>query len=524
MIVSIEKLERLFDDFVDFVTKADQKKFTSFSTSAFIETKENYKYSVYNKAREKLGQKLWKPMDIGTGKIQNYINEAIQPKVDHGNQTVDNNLVDWRKKDAFSKFGKSQKLEEIFFNFYKSKISDQQAFESLIEEKLSYQFIAYLFFIKDRNRFLPISQKKFDEIFELLGIEGFKTSHNLSWDNYINFLDLIKQVHVFLKGKDNGATLLDAHSFLWVLGNQMKSTDYSQSSHSHEANESLVVELGTLSQEPTSPIQNAYLFVWNPSKWDWVGLEQNIEEIQNRGATTLRWSCRSHKSIKVGDRAFLVRLGDEPRGIMASGYVVSEPFLSPHWSGEDRDVPRVLIEFDVIINPKRGAILSLDLLKTSHLAQQHWTPQTSGISIRSDLVAELEAIWFDFLSSQDVRVNPFVSFADFSQIFIEGAATQVAQIRYERNPYARRVCIAYYGYSCSVCDFNFVDKYGNLGIDFIHVHHLTPVATIGQTYTVDPISDLRPVCPNCHAMLHKRNPPFTINELKMIVDKDNKST
>lgn len=264
-------------------------------------------------------------------------------------------------------------------------------------------------------------------------------------------------------------------------------------------------------------IQNSYLFAWNPDKWKWEDLENNIEELQNKGTITLRWSCRSHKSIRIGDRAFLVRLGDIPRGIMASGYVVSEPFLSPHWSGEEKDVPRVLIEFDVILNPNKEPILTLDLLKTGNLTKQHWTPQASGISIQTDCVEELEATWFEFLTTQNIRVNPFTVSADTPQIFIEGTANQITQTRYERNPYARIACLEHYGFTCSVCTFNFVSRYGKLGSNFIHVHHLTQVATIGKAYTVDPINDLRPVCPNCHAMLHRRNPPLTIDELSSLL-------
>jgi 5-methylcytosine-specific restriction protein A len=67
-----------------------------------------------------------------------------------------------------------------------------------------------------------------------------------------------------------------------------------------------------------------------------------------------------------------------------------------------------------------------------------------------------------------------------------------------------------------VCDFNFEAKYGEIGSGFIHVHHLTPLANIGKEYEVDSIRDLRPVCPNCHAMLHKKYPPYSIEELKSI--------
>lgn len=93
---------------------------------------------------------------------------------------------------------------------------------------------------------------------------------------------------------------------------------------------------------------------------------------------------------------------------------------------------------------------------------------------------------------------------------------------YERNPIARQKCIEHWKPICSVCQFDFEEKYGELGKGFIHVHHLVPISNIGDTYQVDPINDLRPVCPNCHAMLHKKNPPLTIEELQqnILLNKD----
>lgn len=96
----------------------------------------------------------------------------------------------------------------------------------------------------------------------------------------------------------------------------------------------------------------------------------------------------------------------------------------------------------------------------------------------------------------------------------EGLKRTIKVNTYERNPKARQKCIEHWKSVCSVCNFDFETKYGNLGKGFIHVHHLIPVSEIGKTYQVDPLNDLRPVCPNCHAMLHRTNPPLTIEELK----------
>lgn len=222
MTPSTEQLDYLFHKFSTFILHTDKKPFSSFENSPFIEREENYKYSVYKEAREMLGSKLWKEGDIGTGKIKNNVSLAIQTKVIHNYRNIENNLLDWRKKDDFSKSSNDKAVEKILFDFYKNKVNDLISFQLLAEQKLTYQFIAYLFFIKDSQKYLPISQRKFDEIFEEIGIKDFKTSNNISWENYNTFLSIIKNVQSYLKIKDSNCTLLDAHSFLWILGNQMK--------------------------------------------------------------------------------------------------------------------------------------------------------------------------------------------------------------------------------------------------------------------------------------------------------------
>jgi len=102
-----------------------------------------------------------------------------------------------------------------------------------------------------------------------------------------------------------------------------------------------------------------------------------------------------------------------------------------------------------------------------------------------------------------------------TSLLIEGIKKTIIVNTYERNPRARQECLKHWKPICSVCDFDFENKYGELGKGFIHVHHLVPVSEIGKSYQINPIKDLRPVCPNCHSMLHRTNPPLSIEELKI---------
>lgn len=105
------------------------------------------------------------------------------------------------------------------------------------------------------------------------------------------------------------------------------------------------------------------------------------------------------------------------------------------------------------------------------------------------------------------------------KILIEGLTKQITVNIYERNPIARSKCIEHFGAVCKVCDFDFEQKYGVIGKGFIHVHHILDLSLIKKEYEVDFKKDLVPVCPNCHAMLHKRKPAFQIDELRKLLQK-----
>lgn len=128
----------------------------------------------------------------------------------------------------------------------------------------------------------------------------------------------------------------------------------------------------------------------------------------------------------------------------------------------------------------------------------------------------VKIIW-KFNDENEEHHNKISEEVDNPEKYKEGATKKISVNTYERNPVARRKCIEHYGFSCVVCNFDFESTYGGLGKDFIHVHHLRELNSIGEEYDVDPIVDLRPVCPNCHAMLHRKKPAYSIEELKDII-------
>ncbi len=264
-----------------------------------------------------------------------------------------------------------------------------------------------------------------------------------------------------------------------------------------------------------------HLLSWNPDKWNWTDIEESIQELNETGVFQDSWSCGTNKSIEPNDRLFLIRLGGkEPKGICASGYAASDVYQDDHWSGEpNKKANYVRFEYDVLLNPETEEVLSMEYLKTNKkLAEQHWSTQNSGIKIRSNVAEELEKVWFDFtLKEHGLIVKPDFTVNKKTSL-IEGAVRQITSNKYERNPQARKICIEKYGTQCSVCGFDFEKIYGEVGKDFIHVHHLNQVSSIKKEYEINPIEDLRPVCPNCHAMIHREKIPLTIEELKRKIE------
>ncbi|MGG6269354.1 HNH endonuclease [Leptolyngbya sp. AN03gr2] len=146
---------------------------------------------------------------------------------------------------------------------------------------------------------------------------------------------------------------------------------------------------------------------------------------------------------------------------------------------------------------------------------------------RLDLSLEalvLEARWSSLFTREELQVaQTHINVASSSRLseevvsnqkLIEGSVHQVMLNAYERNSEARRRCIEHHGAICGVCKFNFEKKYGLVAQGFIHVHHLKPLSKIQEEYEVDPITDLLPVCPNCHAVIHLGGKTRNIEEVK----------
>lgn len=217
-----------FRAFRKFVETQSNVPFRSFPSHPYTEEQEGYKYEVYRNGRAALTSSTWNRADIGRGNIADAVVRAIELKA--------NNLVEWH-----GRFGPNSvlhrrfvlareqpgsddcvQIESALFDLYHGP-ETEPPFSRLIELiGAQYAVLAYLCFLKDRARYLPIATTRFDQAFELLGAP-FKTAQHCSWTNYTTYLDLIGQLQrMLVEELGVEVSLLDAHSFAWILTSQMK--------------------------------------------------------------------------------------------------------------------------------------------------------------------------------------------------------------------------------------------------------------------------------------------------------------
>jgi 5-methylcytosine-specific restriction protein A len=265
-----------------------------------------------------------------------------------------------------------------------------------------------------------------------------------------------------------------------------------------------------------------YLLTWNPTRWHWNEDDFNrcVQETARGKPVAMRWSCGNTKRIVAGDRVFLLRQGVD-RGMIASGHATSASYYDAHWD-EARDDQALYVDVrgDVVLAVED--VLPIETLQTTVRGVRWNNIYASGIRVSENAADALEQLWAEHLISLGRRSSLggllLAEEVDTPERFVEGATCIISVNAYERNAVARSKCVEHYGATCVVCGFNFEAVYGELGKDFIHVHHLRDLASIGEEYEVDPVADLRPVCPNCHAMLHRKTPPLTVGELHAIVE------
>ena len=187
-----------------------------------------------------------------------------------------------------------------------------------------------------------------------------------------------------------------------------------------------------------------------------------------------------------------------PKEIWSKGNIFGGIFYTdgPGYSSKHRDT----CSSGIFIDAEQSKYIKVS---KSHRKDKYTIPMFDNDSLNDN------DIFFDYKLPEEI-IKP--------ELYVEGAIENININRFERDRKARTKCIEHYGYNCYICSFNFFERYGNIGKDFIHVHHIKPLSEISQEYNVNPINDMIPVCPNCHAIIHRKTPHLSIEEAKNIIE------
>jgi 5-methylcytosine-specific restriction protein A len=258
---------------------------------------------------------------------------------------------------------------------------------------------------------------------------------------------------------------------------------------------------------------NAIILGWNPDHWNEWNYAAVVERVAATGLHLEAWNVGGHQ-IPAGTDAWLLLQGDRGRGLIGHGVVLSaqpEPVLDAREAVTDQTDMYVQVAFDSLLPP--GEQIAVGVLTEAAPGIPWDGDQAISLTDHPADEAAIRTLWLDLGAApcaDPTRPAPGT--------YPQHAVTRVEVNRYEQDPDARRACIAHHGTSCAACGFSFEQKYGEIGRDFIPVHHLVPVSQLGSSYELDPIADLIPLCANCHAMAHQGlGTPRTVAELRRII-------
>jgi HNH endonuclease len=244
-----------------------------------------------------------------------------------------------------------------------------------------------------------------------------------------------------------------------------------------------------------------------PKAWDLVAYHSERavgREYSGTGADFSFFSAKPEKTLKnaLGRRVWIITsVGQRPPRFFLAGHYKPKRITS------DGDV-RYLEGRGIHIEPPIE-VNDLDWFKDLYAEQNNFSYGNFS-RIRSDaIVRGLEEALASAVSIYPDELQ--------NTRYFEGLGEKVTVNRYERNGNARDACLKHFGASCFVCGLDLATRYGDVARGLIHVHHVTPISTVNASYEVNPETDLIPICPNCHAVAHRRTPPLTPIEIRELI-------
>jgi 5-methylcytosine-specific restriction protein A len=254
----------------------------------------------------------------------------------------------------------------------------------------------------------------------------------------------------------------------------------------------------------------AVILGWDAGRTDLWDYRAAVERVAMSGRTLQRWPVGPDWCARPESEVWLVLHGAShaAAGLAGHGAVLTEPFEALPDNAGAHHGRCVTVAFDALL-PLGEQIRFADLYDA--VPGVRWDAARGGADTALPRPAEsaLRRLW------QEQGPAPSSLRLPVPGTCPPEAAVSVVANRYEQDPDARRRCLAFHGTSCAACGFSFEEAFGQAGAEAMDVHHIVPPALLGSGYQPDPVADLVPLCPNCHAMAHNgRGAPHPVSELR----------
>jgi hypothetical protein len=321
---SFQEEFRRFAAFVEVQPEQEGRMFDSF-LSGFVRTREYYKSDLHREGLRRLNVASWKDRDVGTGCILGKVVDAIE--IPAGPSQARNNLVEWeggRYKpnhlpliEARDGGPNRMALESALFDFFTGDLEPEEAMDELVRYLgRKYDVLAYLFFLRDWERFMPIAPTYFEDAFARLQMtakgEPIRLVGKASWENYAVYNAALKLMQDALHGRGiEQVRLIDAHSFVWMLARGVP------------VEGPLRTITPTEAEEPVPPTRNAPLIDWeqwaaacrlNGKLAEELVEKRELERLESAGRPDLAAKVRIvSEDHRLGYDVWSVELTGEPR-------------------------------------------------------------------------------------------------------------------------------------------------------------------------------------------------------------------
>ncbi len=482
-----DTLKKKAEQFVRYVHDRDRNDGKiDFNNPKSILYKEAYKHILFERSQKALNINSWDESWINTGKIF----EKLRPVI----LDEDNNLINYynNRTDFNNHFIKGNdkydyRSEKAIFEIF-TGTDDRKSFEFAMDVfGKKYPTLGYLFFLKDDTRYLPLSPENFEKSFRELNI-NIKLQGNCSWQNYnefIQIIDYIREVLPSLIELDHKPTLLEAHSFVWIIGQK----DFTSWLNGQEYQRTKAIKEQRQKQEKEEYERNKALRIYLSDFSDEELLNIGPQIINHEIYNTLKGSARILGfSSKLPISMEIVYKSDEP------GQENEPKFISLN---DKRTRERYYFTAEAFKEIISGSIVKTDISEITAVSTTDniIIPETEDEQSKQAAILPVDQL--RAIAKEHETIVPF--------------RREITTNQYKRDPYIAELAKREANGICQLCGMNapFITSEGK---PYLETHHIKWLSEGGA----DTIENTVAVCPNCHKRLHIFNDPDDVDFLKSL--------